>query len=44
MNMIVKLTEKYKEVLTNKEIEYLTGCQNKTSYLYGLPKSIKARL
>ena len=43
MTMIEILTEKYKEALTKIEINYLTGCQNKTSNLYGVPKSIKAQ-
>ena len=42
--MIEKLTEKYKEALAKKEIEYLTGCQNKTSNLYGLPKAHKSKI
>ena len=44
MTMIEKLTEKYKEALTKKDIEYLTGCQNKTSNLYGLPKVHKSKI
>ena len=44
MTMIEKLTEKYKEALTKNEIEYLTGCQNKTSNLYGLPKVHKSKI
>ena len=44
MTMIEKLTEKYKEALKQKEIEYLTGGQNKTSSLYGLPKVHKSKI
>ena len=33
-----KLTEKFKEALTRKEIGYSTGSQNKTSNPNGLPK------
>ena len=44
MTMIENLTEKYKEALTKKEIDYLTGYQNKTSNLYGLPKVHKSKI
>ena len=44
MTVIEKLTEKYKEELTKKEIEYLTGCQNKISNLYCLPKVHKSKI
>ena len=38
MNKIRKLTEKYKDILTDKEIKFLSSFESKTSLFYGMPK------
>ena len=33
-----KLTDKYKDILTDNEIKFLASFENKTSLFYGTPK------
>ena len=44
LRKICKLTEKYKEQLTPKEIRYLTKFDHQTSQFYGLPKIHKCKI
>ena len=44
ISKIIKLCNKYKEILTKKEADYLVNFDHKTSNFYGLPKIHKSEI